>query len=81
MMREIPRSILGLKTQTGRTVAKKSLKKSTSQLALEAAATQSDRAYPAEPQELNGRRQRLKKAAALGAPALKLSAPAATPEP
>jgi len=61
-------------------MAKKSLKKSTNQLAAEAGAKQSGMAYPAEPHELNAQRQRLKKAAALGAEALKSSAPAATPE-
>ena len=60
-------------------MAKKSLKKATKQLAPEAGAKQSDRAYPAEPHELNGQRQRLKKAAAVGAEALKSSAAAATP--
>ena len=59
-------------------MAKKSLKKSAKPLAPEAGAKPSDRAYPAEPQELNG--QRLKKAAAMGAEALKSSAPAATPD-
>ena len=59
-------------------MAKKSLKKSAKPLALEAGAKPSDRAYPAEPQELNG--QRLKKAPATGAEALKSSAPAATPD-
>ena len=61
-------------------MAKKSLKKSTKQLAPEASAKQFDRAYPAEPHELNGQRQRLKKAAAVGAEAMKSSAPAATPD-
>ena len=60
-------------------MAKKSLKKATKQLAPEAGAKQSDRAYPAEPHELNGQRQRLKKAAAVGAEALKSAAAAATP--
>ena len=72
--------ILELRTQTGKTMAKKSLKKATKQLAPEAGAKQSGRAYPAEPHELNGQRQRLKKAAAAGAEALKSSAPAATPD-
>jgi hypothetical protein len=71
--------ILELRMQTERTMAKKSLKKATKQLALEPGAKQSDSAYPAEPHELNGQRQRLKKAAAVGAVALKSSAPAATP--
>ena len=60
-------------------MAKKSLKKATKQLAPEAGAKQSDRAYPVELHELNGQRQRLKKAAAVGAEALKSSAAAATP--
>jgi len=59
-------------------MAKKSLKKATKQLAPEAGAKPSDRAYSAEPHELDGQRQRLKRAAA-GAEALKSSAPAATP--
>ncbi|MGO8929184.1 MAG: hypothetical protein ACLQU3_20145 [Limisphaerales bacterium] len=61
-------------------MAKKSLKKTTKPLAPEAGAKPSDRAYPAEPHELNGQRQRLKKAAAAGAEVLKSSAPAATPD-
>jgi hypothetical protein len=72
--------ILELKTQTGKTMAKKSFKNATKQLAPEAEAKPSDRAYPAEPHELNGQRQRLKKAAAVGAESLKSSAPAATPD-
>lgn len=61
-------------------MAKKSLKKVTKQLAPEAGAKRSDRAYSAEPHELDGQRQRLKKAAVVGAEALKSSAPAATPD-
>ena len=61
-------------------MAKKTLKKTTKQLASEAVAKPSDRAYPAEPHELNGQQQRLKKAAAMGAEALKSSAPAPTPD-
>jgi len=61
-------------------MAKKSLKKATKQLAPEAVAKPSDSAYPAEPHELNGQRQRLKKAAAAGAEVLKSSAPATTPD-
>ena len=72
--------IFELRAQTGKTMAKKSLKKTTKPLAPEAGAKPSDRAYPAEPHELNGQRQRLKKAAAVGAEALKSSAPAATPD-
>ena len=72
--------IFELRTQTGKTMAKKSLKKATKPLAREAGAKQSGRAYPAEPRELKGQRQRLKKAAALGAEALKSSAPAPTPD-
>jgi hypothetical protein len=68
-----------LKTQTGKTMAKKFLKKATKQLAPEAGAKQSVSAYPAEPHELNGQRHRLKNAAA-GAEALKSSAPAVTPD-
>jgi hypothetical protein len=60
-------------------MAKKSLKKATKQLAPETGPKQSGRAYPAEPDELNGQRQREKKAAAAGAVALK-SSPAATPD-
>ena len=60
-------------------MAKKSLKKATKQLAPEAGAKQSGRAYSAEPEELNGQQRRLKKAAAVGAEAMKSSAPAATP--
>ena len=60
-------------------MAKKSFKKATKQLAPEAGAKPSGRAYPADPHELNGQRQRLKKAAAVGAEALK-SSPAATPD-
>jgi hypothetical protein len=71
--------ILELRTQIGKTMAKKSLKNATKQLAPEIGVKPSDRAYPAEPHELNGQRQRLKKAAAVGAEALKSSAPAATP--
>ena len=61
-------------------MAKKSLKKATKQPAPEAVAEQFDRGYPAEPDELNGQRQRLKKAAAAGAEALKSSAAAAAPD-
>jgi hypothetical protein len=61
-------------------MAKKSLKKATKQLAAEAGVNQADRAYLAEPEELNAQRQRLKKAAAAGAEALKSSAPAAPPD-
>ena len=57
-MHDVPSSVLELKTQTGKAMAKK---------------------YPAEPHELNAQRQRLKKAAALGAEALKSPAPAAAP--
>ena len=60
-------------------MAKKSLKKATKQLAPEAEARQSGRAYPAEPEELTRQQRRLKKAAAAGAEALQSSAPAATP--
>jgi hypothetical protein len=60
-------------------MAKKSLKKSAKPLAPEAGAKPSDRAYPAEPEELNG--QRLKKAVAMGAEARKSSAPAAVSPP
>ena len=60
-------------------MAKKSSKKVTKQLAPEAQAKRSDSASLAEPHELNGQRQRLKKAA-VGAEALKSSAPAATPD-
>ena len=60
-------------------MAKKSLKKATKQLAPEAGAKQSGRAYSAEPEELNGQQRRLKNAAAAGAEALKAPAPAATP--
>ena len=59
-------------------MAKKPLTKSAKPLAPEAGAKPSDRAYPAEPQEPNG--QRLKNAVAMGAEALKSSAPAATPD-
>jgi hypothetical protein len=59
-------------------MAKKFFKKPTKQLAPETAAEQSYGAYPAAPRELNGQRQRLKKAAALGAEALKSSTPTAT---
>ena len=76
LMDDVPSSSLELKTQTGKTMAKKS----TNQLAAEAGTKQSGMAYPAEPHELNAQRQRLKKAAALGAEALKSSAPAATPD-
>ncbi len=58
-------------------MTKKPLKKATKQLAPEAGARRSGRAYPAEPHELNGQRQRLRKAAAVGVEALKSSAPAA----
>ena len=61
-------------------MAKKSLKKETKQLAPEAEAKQTGKAYRAEPHELNGQRQRLKKAAGVEAEALKSSAPAATPD-
>jgi hypothetical protein len=71
--------IFELKTQTGKTMAKKFLKKPTKQLAPETGPEQSDRAYPAEPHGLNGQRQRLKMAAAVGAEALKSSVTAATP--
>jgi hypothetical protein len=76
---DLAASILELKTQTERTMAKKSLKKATKQLAPEVEARHSDSAYPAQPQELNGQQRRLKNAAAAGAGALKSSAPAATP--
>jgi len=69
-----------LRTQTESTMAKKSLTKATKPLAPEAGAKPSDRAYPAELHELNGQRQRLKKAAAVGAETVKSSAPAATPD-
>jgi len=55
------------------------LKKATKQLAPEAGAKQSGRAYPVGPEELNGQRQRLKKAAGMGAEAPKSSVPAETP--
>ncbi|MGO8926029.1 MAG: hypothetical protein ACLQU3_03910 [Limisphaerales bacterium] len=71
---------LECKQNQERTKAKKSLKKATKPLAPEASAKQSDRAYPAEPHELNGQRQRLKQAAAVGAEALRSSAPAPTPD-
>jgi hypothetical protein len=76
---DVPSSVLELTTQTAKAMAKKSSKKSTNQLASEAGAKQSDRAYPGEPHELNAQRQRLKQAAALGAEALKFSAPLAPP--
>jgi len=60
-------------------MAKKSSKKVTKQLAPEAEAKRSNSVSLAEPHELNGQRQRLKKAA-VGAEALKSSAPAATPD-
>jgi hypothetical protein len=60
-------------------MAKKSLKKAMKQPAPEAEGRQSGRAYPAEPEELNGQQRRLKKAAAGGAEALKSPAPTATP--
>ena len=61
-------------------MVKKSLKKATKQLAPEAEARQSGRAYPAEPEELTRQQRRLKKAAAVGAEAMKSSAPPATPD-
>jgi len=61
-------------------MAKKSLKKATKQLAPETGAKQSGRAYPVEPEELNGQRQRLKKAAGAESEALKASASAVTPD-
>jgi len=60
-------------------MAKKSLKKATLQRPPEAAARQSGSAYPAQPEELNRQQRRLKKAAAVGAEALKSPAPAVTP--
>jgi hypothetical protein len=68
-------------TQTEKAIAKKSLTEATKPLAPEAGAKQSDRACPAEPHELNSQRQRLKKAAAMGAEALKSCAPTAVSPP
>lgn len=63
-------------------MAKKSLNKATKQLAPDAGAKQSGRAYPAEPEKLNGQRQRLKKAAAPAAtPALHTASVAASSPP
>jgi hypothetical protein len=59
-------------------MAKKSLKKVTKQLAPKAGAKSSGSGYPVEPEELNGQRQRLKNAAAVGAPAMISSTPATT---
>jgi hypothetical protein len=61
-------------------MAKKSLKKATKQLAPEGRAKRSDRAYPAQPQELNDQPQRLKNVAAVEAEAAKAPARLATPE-
>lgn len=61
-------------------MAKKSLKKATKPAAPEAEARQSGRAYPAEPEELNGQQRRLRKAATAGAETPHSSAPAATPD-
>ena len=63
-----------------KTMAKKSSKQSTKQLAPEASAKPVGNAYPVEPHELNGQRQRPKKAAAVGAEASKSSAPTPTPD-
>ena len=60
-------------------MAKKSLKRATKPAAPEAEARQSGRAFPAEPEELNGQQRRLRKTATAGAEALKCS-PAATPD-
>ena len=59
-------------------MAKKSSKKVTKQLAPEAGSKSSDSGYPMEPEELKGQRQRLKNAAAMGAPAMESSASATT---
>jgi hypothetical protein len=61
-------------------MAKKSLKKAAKQLAPEASARPSDRAYPVEPEELDAQHQRIRKGAAAGAELLKSSAPAPTPD-
>ena len=60
-------------------MAKKSLKRATKPAAPEAEARQSGRAFPAEPEELNGQQRQLRKTATAGAEALKCS-PAATPD-
>ena len=57
-------------------MAKKTLEKTTKKPAPDAGANRADSAYPAEPQELHVQRQRLKKAAAMAAEALKSSPPA-----
>ena len=62
-------------------MAKKSTKKAPRQLASETEAKQFGSDYPAEPYELDGQRQRLRKAAAAGAEALKSPTPAAKPDP
>lgn len=62
-------------------MAKKSSKKSTKQLAPEARAGQSERAYPVGPEELDAQQQKISKVAAAGAEMLKSPAPAPTPEP
>ena len=61
-------------------MAKKSTRKSARPLPHDSGTKPSDRAYPAEPDELEDQQQRLKKAAAMGAQALKLPAPATTPD-
>ena len=60
-------------------MAKKFIKKSARPHPSESAAEPSDKAYPAEPAELEAQRQRLKKAAASGAEALKSPTPSTTP--
>ena len=62
-------------------MAKKSLKNATKQLAPEARAKRSGRAYPVKPEELNGQRQRLKATAGAESEALRASAPAAVSSP
>jgi hypothetical protein len=61
-------------------MAKKSVRKSTKQLAPEARGKQSTGAYPVEPDELEAQQRRLKKAAAAGAEGLTSTVPAPTPD-
>lgn len=59
-------------------MGKKSIRKSGRPLPAESRTEPLDRAYPVEPTELAGQKQRLKKAAAMGAQALKPLIPATT---